>query len=62
MVEESINLMRLEMTKFTKYSGFGLSQSCKMSAIYFYLWQLLVRSTLRNIKVLKVLFNLTLLQ
>ena len=34
---------------FFIYSGFGLSRSCKMSAIYFYLWQLLVIPTLRNI-------------
>ena len=31
------------------YSGSGLSRSCEMSTIYFYLWQLLVIPTLRTI-------------
>ena len=32
-----------------EYSGLGLSQSCHMSAIYFYLLQLLVIPTSKNI-------------
>ena len=39
------NLLKVDRIEKVIYSGFGLSRSCKMSVIYFYLWQLLVIPT-----------------
>ena len=45
-----------------KHYGLGLSESCKMSAIYFYLWQLLDVPTLKIYGVSKKSYKLTILQ